>query len=208
MKKILFLLLAVCGVCACTTPEEDAQIKLFWLEQVMQLMPQKARPVPLPPAPLPIQIQEESPAEQEQKMPPVAVEPVAKITVPAAKPVTAARAQSQFIEITLEDTNRRVNRLKSNAPLKERQAMQRAIERVKQSNQQALHDIGTMFDGDTQAQAFAIVSQSEKILLRAANTSTNYQNYLNAQRKILQEQETQLNQLMRANAYKLRRVRG
>lgn len=214
MKKLLFLL-AVCGLYACTTPEEDAQIKLFWLEQIMQVMPKQARPAPLPPQPLPVLPAEEeqpAPAQQQVAATPTESTPPASAKQPntvstATKPtVTRRNPQNQFIEITVEDT--RVNKFKSNAPLKDRQAMQRAIERVKQSNQQALQDIGAMFDGDTQAQAFAIVTKSEKILMRTANTSNTYQNYLNAQRKILQEQDAQLNQLMRQNAYKLRRIRG
>ena len=215
MKKLLFLLLAICGAYACTTPEEDAQIKLFWLEQIMQLMPKQAQPAPLPPQPLPvIPTEEEQPAPAEEQVAPTTEETVASAenkqpnaVPPTVKPVVARRnTQNQFMEITLEKT--RVNKFKSNASLKDRQAMQRAIERVKKSNQQALEDIGAMFGGDTQAQAFAVVLQSEKILMRTANTSNTYQNYLNAQRKILQEQEAQLNQLMRQNAYKLRRVRG
>lgn len=215
MKKFLFLSLALSGLCACTTPEEDTQIKLFWLEQIMQLMPKQPHMAPLPPHPLP-PLQEEPPdpsLAQEQPPRPEETVSLSKSSLtpqtqsPEKKPESAANVRSQFLEITLEDSSR-VNHLKSNASLKERQAMQRALENVKQSNQQALHDIGIMFDGDTQAQAFAIVSKSEKILQRTANTSMNYQNYLNAQHKILQEQEAQLNQLMRQNAYKLRRIRG
>lgn len=220
MKKVLFLLWIIGSICACTTPEEDAQIKLFWMEQILQLMPQQARPMPLPPQPLPVMPEEEIqqqpqvPAEQPPVPEDLATQPQAATeqsathqtaSVPVPKP-QVHRSQNQFIEITMEDA--RVKKTKSSAPLKDRQAMQRAIERVKQSNQQTLTDIGTMFDGDTQAQAFAIVAKSEKILMRVANTSNTYQNYLNAQRKILQEQEAQLNQLMRQNAYKLRRIRG
>lgn len=199
-------------MCACTTPEEDAQIKLFWLEQLMQFMPKQTRPVPAL-QPLPVMQQEQGlpPAPEQPRAPQNEALQAAATQQAVIHPVpkkTIQPAQRQFMEITLEDNTRRVNSLKSNAPLKERQAMQRAIERVKQSNQQALQDIGLMFDGDTQAQAFAIVAKSEKILMRTANTSNTYQNYLNAQRKILQEQDAQLNQLMRQNAYKLRRVRG
>lgn len=305
MKKFLWVLLAVGGIGACTTPQEDAQIKLFWLEQMMQFLPQKAAPALLPPA-APVSEEEKPPSS----LPEETVPPAKLVTPPAATTPTVAKTprpveamlflspscprcqrlkrdrwiskfedkyagkvrlteydlsvpeneallqtmmrkyhlsqvnyptlfiagnvvqgyplnaepvvnkvlskygwdkagaspQQQFMEITLEDS--RINKLKSNAPLKERQAMQRAIERVKLSNQQTLQDIGLMFDGDTQAQAFAIVSKSEKILLRAANASSDYKNYLNAQQKILQEQEAQLNQLMRQNAYKLRRIRG
>ena len=219
MKKFLFLLALTGSLCACTTPEEDAQIKLFWMEQLMRIMPKQAQPAPFPPQPFPI-----SPAgqnsEQFQQFPPQEQSPLPEegtsqpsddtqqVPQPpmASKPVTPKRTQTQFLEITMEDS--RINKLKSNAPLKERQAMQRSIERVKQSNQQALHDIGIMFDNDTQVQAFVIISKAEKILLRAANTSSNYQNYLNAQHKILQEQDDKLNQLMRQNAYKLRHIRG
>ncbi len=306
MRKILCLLAVSVGMCACTTPEEDAQIKLFWLEQMMQFMPKQARPAALsvppvqavpaeetPVAPEPTEGEKANPAQQgAAKAPAVAKAPrvveamlfvsptcprcqrlkqdrwvskfedkyagkinlteydlsipkneallqtmmrkyrLSQVNYPTlfiaghvvqgyplnADPVVAkvlaktgwdkveAKPAQQFLEITMEDS--RVNRFKSNAPFKERQAMQRAIERVKQSNQQALQDIGLMFDGDTQAQAFAIVSKSEKILVRVANTTDTYQNYLSAQQKILQEQDQRLNQLMRQNAYKLRRVRG
>ncbi|MBO5910936.1 MAG: hypothetical protein J6Q05_01900 [Elusimicrobiaceae bacterium] len=225
MKKFLFLLLLSGSLYACTTPEEDAQIKLFWFEQLMQIMPQQARPTSQEVQPFPVIMDEEKtepPALEEEEtstqlpetqetQPVTAPEQNAPDTVvknDSKKITVAQRPQGQFLEITMEDVTRNVNQFKNNAPLKERQAMQRAIENVKQSNQQALRDIGTMFDGDTQAQAFSIISKSEKVLLRLANTSTSYENYLNAQRKILQEQDAQLNQLMRANAYKLRRVRG
>lgn len=114
--------------------------------------------------------------------------------------------QQQFIEITLEDSN--TGNVKSKAPLKDRQSMQSALDRVKQSNQQTVKDIGSMFGADTQAQALAIVAKYEKTLQRTANTSDTYQNYLKAQQKILQEQEQLLNQLMRDNAYRMRNIRG
>lgn len=214
MKKYLFLLLAVGTAAACTTQEQDAQIQLFWAQQLMQLMPQTSTQAMVPPLPN-MQAQFTSQVETESPATP-AVQPTTdsqSLQAKAVNKTTTARtpnrrSQSQFMEITMEDSSR-VNKFKSNAPFKERQAMQRAIENVKQSNQQTLQDIGTMFDGDTQAQAFAIVSKSEKILLRAANVSMSYPTYLNAQRKILQEQEQQLNQLMQQNAYKLnRRARG
>ena len=276
MKKFVGLLLAVCTVGACTTPEEDAQIRLFWTEQVMQLMferamsgsfpagnpafspdkktsqeleessqelekilqeMQKKTPSQTEHSPLAQGTSQGSPAPAEASAPkpqqaPAKAPAVAKVprTVEAmlfvsptcprcqrlrregwvakfedkyagkvalteydlsspknekllqtmmrkynlrqvgyptlfiggyvvqgyplnADPVVEkvlakhgwtadAATQKTFLEITLEDT--RVNKLKSNAPLKDRQAMQRAIERVKQSNQQALQDIGSI----------------------------------------------------------------
>ena len=213
MRKYLFLLLAVGTAAACTTQEQNEQIQLFWAQQLMQLMPQAAAHAMVPPLP---NVQSEIPSQVETEIPATPLQPATDSQSLQAKAVNktttartpARRPQSQFMEITMEDSSR-VNKFKSNAPFKERQDMQRAIENVKQSNQQTLQDIGTMFDGDTQAQAFAIVSKSEKILLRAANVSMSYPTYLNAQRKILQEQEQQLNQLMKQNAYKLnRRIRG
>ena len=204
-------------------PEED-------LSQQSEITQETEEPQPLEttqqpqtpqePAPTP----QESPASTEQEaslpqpsVPPAAVPPTAapavasapriSKTAVASKPKKPQHTDYQFIEIVLEDSSH-INNFKSNAPIEERRAMQRAIERVKRSNQQALEDIGTMFDGDTQAQAFAIVSNSEKILFRTANVSSNYQNYLNAQKKILQEQDRMLNQLMRANASKIRQIRG
>ena len=109
----------------------------------------------------------------------------------------------QYMEITMEDDGL----VKGKAPLKDRQAMQRAIEKVQKDNEKTLQDIGQMFGNATQAQAFAITSSTEKTLRQKASTSVSLQAYLTAQKQLLAQQEQNLNKLMQENARFLRDIR-
>ena len=110
---------------------------------------------------------------------------------------------NQFIEITLEEPSGAV---KGKAPLKDRKAMQREIDKVFQDNQNTVQDIGQAFGAGIQAQAFAITTKTEKALRRQASESASLQEYLKAQRQLLRKQEQSLNQLMQNNASMLRNV--
>ncbi len=112
---------------------------------------------------------------------------------------------TQFMEIIMEDEPSIKN---TNASARDRRAMQRAIATVQQSNQQALNDIGTMFDNETQAAAFAITARTERLLKNKASDSPDYQTYASFEKRLLTLQERDLNQLMRQNAGKLKTIRG
>ncbi|MBQ8033156.1 MAG: hypothetical protein IJ266_04305, partial [Elusimicrobiaceae bacterium] len=86
--------------------------------------------------------------------------------------------------------------------------IQRALENARQANQSTLRDIGQIFGPETQAQAFAVVAQSENILQTSAQTAESAQKYLTVQRTVLRKQEQLLNKLMQSNARNLRAVRG
>lgn len=120
-----------------------------------------------------------------------------------AKQGVSAVPAKQYMEITMEDDGL----VKGKAPLKDRQAMQRAIEKVQQDNEKTLQDIGQMFGNATQTQAFAITSNTEKALRQKAAASASLQAYLTAQKQLLAQQEQNLNKLMQENARFLRDIR-
>ncbi len=122
---------------------------------------------------------------------------IAKYGVPSAP-------AKQYMEITMEDPSGVV---RGKAPLKDRHAMQQAIEKVQKDNEKTLQDIGQMFGNATQAQAFAITSATEKALRQKAAASTSLQAYLAAQKQLLAQQEQNLNKLMQENAHFLRDIR-
>lgn len=123
---------------------------------------------------------------------------LAKYGKKAARPSSA-----QFMEITMEDPS---GAIKGKAPLKDRKAMQQALDKVLQENQTALQDIGQMFGASTQAEAFAITTKTEKALRQKATQSTSLQEYMQAQRQLLKQQEQSLNKLMQANTQFLRNI--
>ena len=118
-------------------------------------------------------------------------------------PKTTVKTQKQFMQITMDDTHS----VKGKAPQKDRQAMQKAIEKVQQDNQKTTQDIGEMFGGDTQSAAFAITAKTEQILWRKANASASLNEYLAAQKQVLAQQEQSLNKLMQENARFIRDIR-
>ena len=244
MKKIVFALPLLLLLAACTTKEQDEQIKIFWMMQLMQaatnLSPNQM-PVMNPTFPsqnlqseqAEIQdfeammkeweaLQENLPAD------PAAPQTAAEITQPV-QPVEQSAAQTaqppqpakvnppaphkrrnkahqnsgQFMEIMVEDPS---GAIKGKAPLKDRRAMQRAIDQVLQDNQNTLQDIGQVFGAETQAQAFALMTQTEKELRQQAKASPSLQEYLKVQRQLLKKQEQNLNQLMRSSTHALRNI--
>lgn len=114
----------------------------------------------------------------------------------------------QFMEITMEDEPAKVAKINKKVSAKERVYIQRALESARLSNQKTLRDIGQIFGPETQAQAFAIVAKSEKVLQTTALNSESAQKYLDTQTKVLRQQEQMLNKLMQNNARNLRAIRG
>ncbi len=124
---------------------------------------------------------------------------LAKYGQNVSRPVSTA----QFMEITLEDPS---GAIKGKAPLQDRQAMQQALNKVLQENQTAVQDIGHMFGTGTQAEAFAITTKTEKALRQKAAQSASLQEYMQAQKQLLKQQEQSLNKLMQANTQFLRDI--
>ena len=225
MKKIIWCLLACFVLTACSTGENAEEIKNFWDTQKSLIMTQLfgiGSPLMSRGAVQPEQLSEqdmqnfeemvkdweqtqpeqeevklEVPVQPEQPQPPVATEVKPK-PAPKKRP---KRQESQFMDITMEDPSGTV---KGKAPLKDRQAMQKSLDKVMQDNENTLKDIMQAFGTETQAQAFAITAKTEKALRQQAAKSTSYQEYLKVERQLIKKQEQSLNQLMQNNARRLR----
>lgn len=228
MKKIIWCLLVCCVFTACSEGENAKQIESFWDTQKALIMtklfgigsPLMSRGAVQPEQlseqdmqnfeemvkdweqtqPEPEEVKLEAPAQPEppeQPQPPVATEVKPK-PAPKKRP---KRQESQFMDITMEDPSGAVE---GKAPLKDRQAMQKSLEKVMQDNENMLHDIVQAFGTETQAQAFEITAKTEKALRRQAASSASLQEYLKVERQLLKKQEQSLNQLMQNNARRLR----
>lgn len=101
MKKYVGLLLVASGLWACTSPEQDAQIQLFWAQQMMKIMqkrmPQQAplelsAPTEEQPEQQPVLPQEEQPPLEAQEEPavPAPVQPGSK-QQSLRRPITQAQ---------------------------------------------------------------------------------------------------------------------
>ncbi len=129
---------------------------------------------------------------------------VKKAIAKYGKGLPKAQASKQFMEITMENTSGPV---KGKAPLKDRQQIQAALDKVLKDNQNALQDIGQMFGANTQAEAFAITAKTEKALRRQATASNSYLEYSKVQKQLLAQQEQSLNKLMKEHAQYIRDIR-
>jgi len=223
MKKIIWCLLVCFLFTACAKKENAEQIKSFWDTQKPLIMmklfgmgsPLMARGAVQPEQlneqdmqnfeemvkdweqtqPEPEEVKFETPAQPEPPQAPVVTE-----VKPKPAPKRPKRQDSQFMDITMEDSSDAVS---GKAPLKDRRAMQKALNKVMEDNENILHDIVQAFGAETQAQAFAITAKTEKALRQQAAKSASLQEYLKVERQLLKKQEQSLNQLMRNNARKL-----
>ena len=212
MKKYTLLILVGCALMGCTDAEQDEKIRSFWMQQIMQFLPQPQ----VPPAPVEPQApvaDEQTVARPEDNTKTQTQNPQTPEVPPQPAPLSKPRVKRQadpyqFMEITMEDETAKVARVNTKVSAKDRAHIQQALENVRLSNQKTLKDIGQMFGPETQAQAFAIVARVEKVLQTSALNSESVQKYLNAQDRALKEQEKLLNQLLRNNARNLHSIRG
>lgn len=114
---------------------------------------------------------------------------------------------NQYMEIIMEDAPK-TRKTTSRASSSDSRAIQLALANVEKNNQATLADMGSFFGEDTKAQAYAIISRTERLLRKKASSSPDYKTYLATQKSLLQIQEKELNELMRQNAKNLRSVRG
>ncbi len=140
-----------------------------------------------------------------------AVQEALTAPAPTAKRQAARRKQqnsSQYMEIIMEDTQANTPRKNTKASASDNKAIQAALAEVVKNNQSTLNDLGSLFGENAKAEAYAIMTRTEKQLRSKAATSPNYKTYLATQKALLQLQEKQLNQLMQQNAKNLRAIRG
>lgn len=124
--------------------------------------------------------------------------------VPAAprRPRRRAAKDNQFIEIMVEDSS---ETLKGRASLKDRKAIQQALDKVLEDNQNMIENMGAALNPNAQAELFAVITKTEKALRKQAARSPSYKEYLKAQKQLLAQQEQSLNQLIQRNSSAARR---
>lgn len=180
-KQHFFIFIAAALIAAgCTSPEQDQQIRLFWLQQYANLMTKSLRKLPSNTRHLPsLQIRENRPA-----------------------PRTTAQPQPQLIDVTLE-----TDALPGKAPHAERIRMKRAWDAVQLANQKTLDDINATFGEQVKAKAFIITTGTEKQLKQAAKDADSFMAYFTRQRELLTKQEQALNALMTQNRGSIKKLK-
>lgn len=191
MKKYILLpLAAVITLAGCTTPEQDQQIRTFWLKQYMnvmvKMMSQKLQNLP--------QAARHKMAEQQARTDGQNA-PQPQRPQPAPQP--------QIMEVTLD-----TEALPGRAPHADRVRMKRALEAVQISNQNTLSDISVTFGNNVKTQALVLTAGTERQLKQAAANSANFAAYFSIQQQLLAQQEQKLNQLMKQNADSIKKIRN
>ncbi len=189
MKKQHFFIFIAAALFAagCTSPEQDQQIRLFWMQQysnlMMKTMGRKAPAVPLMPA-------ERSATRQTfAQQPPQTRKPAAP--------------QPQLMDVTLE-----TDALPGKAPLADRKRMKRAWDAVQLSNQKTLEDIHSTFGEQVKNKAFVLTAQTEKQLKKEAREAATFAAYFARQRDLLTKQEQALTQLMTQNRHNIKKLKN
>lgn len=206
MKKYFFWLILPMLIAGCANGDEQEDIVTFWKAKLGAFLPKPPLEQPAVVPELPAdsaEVEEEKPSE----VPPAATPENSPKQV-TQKPAKRQVVSHQYMEIVMEEEPAKIAKKNTRVPAKDRVFIQRALEHARQANQSALRDIGQIFGPETQAQAFAIVAQSENILQTSAQTAESAQKYITIQRTVLRKQEQLLNKLMQSNARNLRAVRG
>lgn len=181
MKKTPFFIFAAALIAAgCTSPDQDQQIRLFWMQQFSNLMTKSSNKLP---------------AISHQRQPQPTPQPR-----PAPRP--AAQPQPQLIDITLE-----TDALPGKAPHEERIRMKRAWDAVQISNQKTLEDINAAFGEQVKTKAFIITANTEKQLKQEAENAANFAAYFARQQELLAKQEQDITQLMTQNKKSIRALK-
>ena len=206
MKKHFFCLILPLLIAGCANGEAQEDVLSFWKAKLGAFLPKPPieQPTTVPELPAePEVIKEETPRE----VPPTATPENAPKQL-AQKPAKRQVVSHQYMEIVMEEEPAKIAKKNTRVSAQDRVFIQRALENARQANQSTLRDIGQIFGPETQAQAFAVVAQSENILQTSAQTAESAQKYLTVQRTVLRKQEQLLNKLMQSNARNLRAVRG
>lgn len=179
-----FIFIAAALIAAgCTSPEQDQQIRLFWMQQYTNFMMKSLSKLPSSARQLP-PMQDLHPREIR----------------PAPRP--AAQPQPQVIDVTIE-----TDALPGKATHAERIRMKRAWDAVQISNQKTLDDINAAFGAQVKSKAFIITTNTEKQLKQAAKNAANFAAYFTQQKELLAKQEQALNALMTQNRGSIKKLK-
>ena len=209
-KTFPFLLISAVLLCACTSPEQDLQIRLFWLQQYNRLMLQalgkklkNAENNPQLNMALKqlqqLQTQQIFPEAQSEKN----LNQAAYADSPAAaQPARKAKPAPQIMDVTLD-----TDILPGKASVEDRTRMKQALDEVQLANQSMLNDIASSFGDNVKYQAFLITADTERKLKQAASTSANFTVYSSTQQQLLEAQNKKLTSLMQQNVHNLKNIR-
>ena len=205
MKKYTLLpIIAATLLAGCTTKEQDAQIRTFWMMQSLEVMNKLATPANM------AKLSQLAAARTAGfgamgaphiNFPENLPEPVPAQTAPAASAKRVAPAP-QMIDVTMD-----TDELPGKATPAERAKMKRAFEAVQINNQATLSSIENSFNASVKHKAFLITTQTEKDLKAAAANSADFPAYFAEQKRLLALQEQKITQLMKQNAANLKRTR-
>lgn len=184
-KQHLLFFIAAALAAGCTSPDQDQQIRLFWMQQSANLMTKALPKLPQTSLPRPSDANRAETLRTQQ-----------------AAPKAPARPQPQVIDVTLE-----TDALPGQAPYAERVRMKRAWDAVQISNQKTLDDIATAFGEQVKDSAFIITTNTEKQLKQAARRSPNFAAYFAQQQELLKKQEQDLNTLMAQNRTRIKTLK-
>lgn len=181
-KQSLFVFIAAAIAAAgCTSPEQDQQIRLFWLQQYANVMTKSFSKLPRS-------------ARQMPQMP--------ALSAPERTPRAPVQPQPQLMEVTIE-----TDALPGRAPHTERMRMKRAWDAVQIANQKTLDDINAAFGAQVKSKAFVITTNTEKQLKQAAQEAADFAGYFARQKELLAAQEQALNALMTQNRSSIKKLK-
>lgn len=183
-KQHLLIFIAAAALAAgCTSPEQDQQIRQFWMQQYASLMMKSLPKLPQASLPMPAAASRAETPRPQQAAP--------KVQAP------------QVIDVTLE-----TDALPGKAPHTERVRMKRAWDAVQISNQKTLDDIATAFGDQVKDSAFIITTNTEKQLKQAAKRAANFSAYFAQQQELLKKQDQDLNTLMAQNRTRIKTLKA
>lgn len=188
-KHFLFICAAVL-LAGCTSPEQDQQIRMFWMQQysnVMSKMFSRSGNTALRPA--------------RRRTPPMPTAPHLNTTNNTSSR-RAAPQTPQLIDVTIE-----TDALPGKAPLADRKRMKRAWDAVQLSNQKTLEDIHSAFGEQVKLKAFVLTANTEKQLKKEALEAADFAAYFARQRDLLAKQEQALTQLMTQNRHSIKQLK-
>ena len=188
-KQHFFIFIAAALVAAgCTSPEQDQQIRLFWLQQYTNLMMKMSGNIP---------------SRAAHRIPSVNTPaPDAYAPRKDAAPRKETDPHPQLIDVTME-----TDALEGKASHQDRVRMKRAWNAVQSSNQKTVEDIGTAFGEQVKAKAFIITANTEKQLKEEAKNAADFSSYFARQQELLAKQEQDITQLMTQNRSRIKKLK-
>lgn len=208
-KTYLFILCTGLVLAGCTSKEQDEKIKVFWGNQLFDVMMKASAKNPaMLQKNMPLSVVQSASVRPQHVMSDKTNHMTGNIsTVNTHGNVTTQNAsktpQVQVLDVTTEE-----DILPGKAPYAERVRMTSALGHVQENNQAILKDLQSTFGEEVKNSAFYITLDTERKLKKEAATALNYKAYVARQTQILAEQDKAIKQLMQQNKSSLRRIKN